>query len=83
MVSESMLMGQEIRQKQREAEERVRRMREEGRRLARQAEEEHPAPCPPSVHHESGRFLPLLLALVVLKEGGPAPLVLALMYLSL
>ncbi|MBE6757997.1 MAG: hypothetical protein E7552_05555 [Ruminococcaceae bacterium] len=83
MVNESMLMQEEIRQKQREAEERVRRMREENRRLAQKMGEADVVPCAPPTLHESGRFLPLLLALVVLKEGGPIPLVLALMYLSL
>ena len=83
MVGESALMGQEIRQKQREAEERVRRMREENRRLAQQASEEKPTVCTATPVHDSGRWLPLVLALVILKEGGPMPLVLALVYLSL
>ena len=83
MVGESMLMGQEIRQKQREAEERVRRMREENRRVARQMGEERPAVCTSPPSRESGRWLPLLLAVVILKEGGPLPLVLALVYLAL
>ena len=83
MVDECMLMGQEIRQKQREAEERVRRMREENRRLAQQAPEEKTAICAAPPMRDNGRWLPLVLALVILKEGGPLPLVLALVYLSL
>ena len=80
MVDESMLLQQEIRQKQREAEERVRRMREENRRLVQQTCEVPPA-CAP--RREGEQWLPLILALVILKEGGPLPLVLALVYLSL
>ncbi len=83
MVSDSMLMQQEIRQKQREAEERVRRMREENRRLAQQMGEAPVSVCASPPLRESGRWLPLVLALVILKEGGPMPLVLALVYLSL
>ena len=82
MVDERMLMQGEIRQKQREAEERVRRMREENRRLAQGEPPPTPTVCVPPAR-ESGRWLPLLLALVILREGGPMPLVLALVYLSL
>ena len=82
-MGESALMGQEIRQKQREAEERVRRVREENRRLAQQVPEEKTAMCAVPPARDSGRWLPLVLALVILKEGGPMPLVLALVYLSL
>lgn len=83
MVGERVLMEQEIRQKQREAEERVRRMREDNRRLAQQMGERPPAVCVAPPTRENGRWLPLVLAVVILKEGGPLPLVLALVYLSL
>lgn len=84
MVNESTLMQEEIWRKQREAEARVRRMREENRRLA-QCMTTSPA-CQPQKRpdgHELGRWLPLVLAFVILKEGGPTLLVLALLYLAL
>ncbi len=81
-MDESMLMQQEIWQKQREAEARVRRMREENRRLA--AERAAPPPlCAAPKQSVGGGWLPLLLALVMLREGAPTPLVLALLYLAL
>lgn len=86
MVEEH-LMGQEILQKQREAEERVRRMREQNRRLAQQMgacpPEERMPPAPPKAKTDQGRWLPLLLALVIWREGGPWELIAALVYLAL
>lgn len=85
MVDEVTGVSQEVLQMQREAEQRVRRMREENRRLARQMEA-----CPPEKRtvsppprRDGGRFLPLLLTLVILREGGPIELLLALLYLCL
>lgn len=87
MAGENVWSENDLWQKQREAEARVRRMREENRRLAQQMEqtvpEEAAHPLPVRRPMEGGRMLPLLLALVVLKEGGPTPLVLALLYLAL
>lgn len=85
---EETVMDQEILQKQREAEQRVRRMREENRRLAQQmgalpAEERLPAPAPAPAPPDRSRLLPLLLAALILREGGPMELVLALLYLGL
>ena len=83
------VMDPEILQKQREAEQRVRRMREENRRLARQMgelppEERQPEPLPlPAPAPDRSRLLPLLLAVLLLREGGPAELILALVYLGL
>ena len=86
MVEEH-LMGQEILQKQREAEERVRRMREQNRRLAQQMgacpPEERKPPAPPRPRGDGGRWLPLLLALIIWREGGPWELIAALVYLAL
>ncbi len=87
MANECVWTGEDLWQKQREAEARVQRMREENRRLAQRAEECAPAPPPRETpvcrKDDSGRWLPLLLALVILKEGGPTILVLALLYLAL
>ncbi len=87
MANECTWTGEDLWQKQREAEARVQRMREENRRLAQSAGERVSAPPPREAvacHKEdSGRWLPLLLALVILKEGGPTVLVLALLYLAL
>lgn len=87
MANEHMWMGEDLWQKQREAEARVQRMREENRRLAQKAESCPPAPSPRDAavcrKEDNGRLLPLLLALIILKEGGPTVLVLALLYLAL
>ena len=86
MVDEGVLMQQEIMRKQREAEQRVRRMREENRRLVQQMgaveAEKRVAVAPPS-RRDGVQWLPLLLALVILREHGPIELVLALVYLAL
>lgn len=82
-MDESMLMQQEIWQKQREAEARVRRMREENRRLAAERAVPPVPTCTVSKSPVGGGWLPLLLALVMLREGAPTPLVLALFYLAL
>lgn len=86
MVNDHAWTGEDLWQKQREAEARVQRMREENRRLAQKAEACPPAPPPATAvcrHEDNGRWLPLVLALVILKEGGPTILVLALLYLAL
>lgn len=87
MGNESVWTGEDLWQKQREAEARVQRMREENRRLAHRAEEcvqeKPPSASAPCRHEDIGRWLPLLLALVVAKEGGSTLLVLALLYLVL
>lgn len=86
MVNENVWREQELWQKQREAEARVRRMREENQRLAQQmtptVSEKRPT-CTQSEHKDNGRWLPLVLALIILKEGGSTLLVLALLYLAL
>ena len=87
MVDDSVMLQQEILQKQREAEQRVRRMREENRRLAQQMgarpPEERMPPAPPKPKWDSGRLLSLLLAAVIYREGGPMELILALIYLAM
>ena len=86
MVDEA--IQQEILQKQREAEQRVRRMREENRRLAQrmgacEPEERTPPPPPTKKPMDQGRLLALMLAFLIGREGGSMELVLALLYLAL
>ena len=84
------MVDEEVVRKQREAEQRVRRMREENRRLAQQMgacppEERMPKALPPKEKEngDGGRFLPLLLAVIIYRNRGPMELVLALLYLAL
>jgi len=87
MGNEGVWTGEDLWQKQREAEARVQRMREENRRLANRAEacvpSKPPSESAPCHREDIGRWLPLLLALVIAKEGGSTLLVLALVYLTL
>lgn len=83
------VMDEEVLRGQREAERRVRRMREENRRLAQRMgacpPEERMPPMPPrhKAEADGGRVLPLLLAALIYQNGGPIELVLALVYLAL
>lgn len=84
VVDEEVLRGQQ------EAERRVRRMREENRRLAQQMgarlPEERMPPQEPAPSHttpDMERLLPLLLAVMIWRDDGPIELVLALLYLAL
>lgn len=86
------VVDEEILRGQREAEQRVRRMREENRRLAQQMgacspEERMPTPpgstAPPRSSVDMERLLPLLLAAMIYRDDGPIELVLALLYLAI
>ena len=79
----------EVLQMQQEAERRVRRMREQNRRLAQEMGARPPEhrmvrpTTPPRIDMDSGRLLPLVLAYIIYREHGPTELVLALLYLAL
>lgn len=82
------LVDEELLRGQREAEQRVRRMREENRRLAQRMgacpPEERPCAAPRTPDGAAGeRLLPLLLALLLYRSDAPRELVLALVYLAL
>lgn len=70
---------EDVLQMQKQAEERVRQMREENERIARHQPPDPPAPPP----ENDDRLLPLLLAAVLYREGAPLELVLALLYVAL
>lgn len=82
------VVDEEVLRGQREAEQRVRRMREENRRLAQRMgacppEERMPPPPPARSHIDGERLIPLALAVLLYRNGGPMELVLALVYLAL
>lgn len=84
-MTEEMNLSAELLQKQQAAEQRVRRMREENRRLAREMGACPPEnrPSAPARRADSGRLLPLALAWLIYREKGPPELILALLYLAL
>lgn len=89
MAYEVVGVAPEVLQMQQEAEARVRRMREQNRRLAQEMGARPPEKrMVRSVPHggfepDIGRLLPLALAYVIWREKGAPELVLALLYLAI